>query len=135
MTVMRTRPLALARDFEALFGAAFDAPRTWIPRVDVYEVEGALSVRAELPGFSAEDLDVSLEDGVLTLSGTRSFADAENVTYHRRELAEGGFSRTIRVGDAYDPESVEAVYRDGILTVTLTKRPEVLPRKIEITTA
>ena len=145
MQTVRHRPLALSRalgtDFDRLFqGWLDDAPRAWAPRLDVLESKDRLVARFEVPGFDAHDLDVTLEDGVLTLTGERSAQTAEDaaeddVTYHRRELAYGRFRRSVRIGDAFDADDVEATYKDGILEVTVGKRPEVLPRKIEISTA
>lgn len=137
MHMVRTRPFSLARDLDAFFSStlpASSAARAWSPRVDIYEADGALTLRFELAGFSAEDLEVTLEDGYLKVAGSRSFESPEGAEYHRNELARGSFSRTLRVSDAYDAEAVTAAYANGILEVSLEKRPEVLPRAIEITT-
>ena len=136
MHMVRTRPFNLARDLDAFFlaaGRGANAPAgTWMPRVDIYEVDGTLNIRYELAGFSADDLEVTLEDGLLKVSGSRSFDMPEGAEFHRKELSRGKFSRTLRVTDAYDAERVNASFADGLLDVTLQKRPEVLPKTIEI---
>lgn len=134
MQLMRYRPSSAFGDFDRLL-SAFDAPDVWAPRLDVYEVDGTLTIRAALPGFDAEQLEVTLEDGMLAITGSRTFDVPEQARFHLRELADGSFARKVRVGDGYDTESVSATYQDGILTVTLSKRPEVLPRKIDIVTS
>ena len=139
MHMVRTRPFQLTRDLDTLFqsatfqpGRGDTRPRAWMPRVDVYEVDNALNLRFELAGFAADDLEVTLEDGLLKVSGSRSFDVPEGAEVRRQELASGSFSRTVRVTDAYDAEGVAASFSNGLLHVTLEKRPEVLPRTIEI---
>ena len=137
MHMVRTRPFNLARDLDSLFQVAghsrFDATaRSWAPRVDVFETDEALTVRYELAGFSIDDLEVTLEDGTLTVSGERTVEGPEGARYHRKELVRGSFSRSLRVTDAFDQESVKASFSNGLLEINLDKRPEVLPRSIEI---
>ena len=139
MHMVRTRPFQLTRDLDTLFQSATFQPgrgdtrsRAWMPRVDVYEVDNTLNLRFELAGFAADDLEVTLEEGLLKVSGSRSFEVPESAEVHRQELASGSFSRTVRVTDAYAAEGVGASFSNGLLHVTLEKRPEVLPRTIEI---
>lgn len=141
MQVVRQRPFTFNRFFGPEFDRLFetladgDMAQAWVPAVDVFEEEGALVARFEVPGFSSEDLNVTLEDGVLTVAGERAFeVDQQDKQFHRREMARGLFKRALHIGDAYDPERVTATYKDGILEVRIPKRPEVLPRKIEIST-
>lgn len=145
MHLVRTRPFKLAHDVEAL-SEAFPRPaayrfgfrdgrfagQTWLPRVDMIESDSSLTVRYELAGFRLEDLEVTLDDNVLTVKGTRSPALSEGAVYRLQELAEGGFSRSIRVSENFDPKRVEAKLSNGILEVILEKRPDVLSRTIEI---
>jgi len=140
MQIMRTRPFPLARDFDAFFPSAGrgwgDAAggRGWMPRVDAFETDESLTVRYELAGFEVEDLEVTVEDGMLTVKGSRGFETPEGARSHRTEIATGSFTRSLRVGDSFDHDSVTAEFSNGLLEVTLAKRPEVLPRPIEITT-
>ena len=141
MQIMRTRPFSLTRDFDTLFDTAFrgwgETPsgRSWMPRVDAFETDDALIVRYELAGFEAEDLEVTVEDGTLTVKGDRTFETPEEARRHRTEIATGSFSRSLRIGDGFDRESVGAELTNGVLEITLRKRPEVLPQPIEIKTA
>ena len=140
MQLVRHNPLsvrAFGSDFDRLFDSWLTTDsRVWAPRADVFETGDALVARFELPGFSTDDLDITLEDGVLRVSGERSAEDVdEGTTYLRRELTYGRFSRALRIGDGYDADSVAASYENGVLEVRLPKLPEVQPRKIEISTA
>jgi HSP20 family protein len=122
------------------FGLALpaqEAPR-FAPRVDVTESDEAYTVRADLPGLEEKDIQVSLEEGVLSIQGkleTEKDEKKEGVRYVER--AKGSFHRSIRLPAELDAEKVSASYRQGVLTVTLPKRPEAKPevRTIPITTA
>lgn len=141
MQMIRTRPFSIARDFDALFQTGgrgtYISPgtRTWAPRVDVYESGSSLTVRYELAGFAVDDLEVTLEDGVLSVKGERTLEAPEGAEYRRSELARGAFNRSLRVGDGFDADEVKASYSQGLLLVTLEKRPEVLSRTIEVEAA
>ena len=148
MQLVRTRPFGLPQDIEAFFEALPRpnvyrfAPRSvhwtrgpWVPRVNVIETEDALTVRHELPGFEMDDLKVTLDGNLLTVKGTRSSDIPEGAVYRVRESAEGAFSRSIRVADHFDPEKVEARLSLGVLEILMHKRPEVLPRTIQIEAA
>ncbi len=106
------------------------------PRMDVAETDEALVVQAELPGFEEDDISVSLEDGVLTISGERTAA-AENdeAGVHLREIFRGNFERSLRLPIEVDADGVSAAYRNGILVVTLPKAPAARMRNIPITGA
>lgn len=108
------------------------ARRTWWPRVDVIETEDALTARFELAGFELEDLEVTLDNDLLTVKGTRSPEAPEGAVYRIRELADGTFSRSIRLSDEFDSGGVEAGFSKGILEVMVPKRPEILPRTVQI---
>lgn len=148
MHLVRTRPFRLPNDVEALldvlplptaarFGLREGNPtrRPWLPRVDAIETQDALTVKYELAGFRLEDLEVTLDNSLLTVKGTRSAETPEGAAYRIRELAEGSFSRSIRISDDFDPEEVEARFSDGILEIVVRKRPDVLPRTIQIEAA
>lgn len=107
--------------------------RAWMPAVDIRETEEAYEVAAELPGMSKKDINITLEDNVLTLSGERRFEkEAEKENYHRIERAYGTFSRSFTLGSGVDSENVKAAFKDGVLTITVPKREESKPRKIAI---
>lgn len=106
---------------------------SWVPSVDVRETKDALELTAELPGLEPKDVEVSVENGVLTLKGSRSFEKAtDGETYHRVERAYGSFERSFNLPTNVDAEKVSAVYRHGVLHLTLPKREEAKPKSIAI---
>ncbi len=106
---------------------------SWMPAVDVRETKDALEITAELPGLEPKNVDVSVENGVLTLKGSREFEKAtEGETYHRVERAYGSFERSFTLPTNVDPDKVKAVYRHGVLHLTLPKREEAKPRSVTI---
>jgi len=101
--------------------------------VDVYESDERLIIKARTAGVNKQDLDVSISDGVLTISGTLSSGDeAEATQWHIQECYWGEFSRTLALPVPVKEEEVEAVLKDGVLTVSFTKIKQESARKIEI---
>ena len=105
----------------------------WNPALDVYEDKDNLVVKAEIPGMKREDIDVSLHDGSLSISGERKseskHEDAE--TYHSERFF-GKFQRTVTLPTPVAADKVKAQYKDGILTVTLPKTEEAKPKHIDV---
>lgn len=105
----------------------------WTPALDLHEDKDNFVVKAELPGMKKEDIDISLHDGSLSISGERKseekFADAE---VYRSERFVGRFQRTIALPSAVANDQVKAQYKDGILTVTLPKTEEAKPKQISV---
>lgn len=135
MNALRVRPgRELTRLLDA-FGFAAPSDVSWAPRADVVESETALTVRYELAGFHPDDLRATVEDNVLTVTGERAFPSSDGDTYRRRELAQGSFTRSIRIPEGCDPGNVRASFTGGILEVTVGKHPEVLPKTVEIEAA
>jgi HSP20 family protein len=133
MNLVRFDPFSVVRDLDRLFDETTQPARTWMPRVDVIDEDTGLVVRTEVPGIDPDDIDITIEGGTLTISGNRSFENDENTgTYHRREIFEGSFRRTVLLPEGVAPESVSATSKDGILEITVPKRPEVLPRKVKV---
>jgi HSP20 family protein len=109
---------------------------SWAPAVDIFEKEGNLVLRAELPGVDAKSVDIRLENNVLTLRGERRFDnEIKRESYHRVERAYGSFSRSFTLPSVVDQGSIKANYKDGVLEVTLPKREEAKPKQIEISTS
>lgn len=101
--------------------------------VDVYETEDRLVVKARTAGVNKQDLDVSISDGILTISGTLSSGDDSDASqWHIQECYWGEFSRTLALPVAVREEEVEAVLKDGVLTISFTKVKTEQARKIEI---
>lgn len=106
------------------------------PALNMWHDAGAFHVEAELPGFSMNDVEISLKGRELTLNATRrTETGADNAEFLRRERATGTFSRTVRLPVAVDADKVTARLSSGVLSITLPKAAEVLPRKIAVTHA
>jgi len=105
----------------------------WGPSLDLYEDKDNLVVRVELPGMKKADIDVSLHDGTLTVSGERTLeSPVKDTQTHRQERFYGRFQRAIALPVSIAQEQVKASYTDGILTVTLPKAEEAKPKQIEV---
>ena len=112
----------------------FEAPMTgWAPALDVHEDKDSFSVRVELPGMKREDIEVSLHDGALVISGERTAEKIhEDTEVHRQERFYGKFSRALTLPAAVAGDKVKAQYKDGILTVKLPKAEEAKPKAITV---
>ncbi len=101
--------------------------------VDVYETEEKLYVKARTAGVNKEDLDVSISDGILTISGTLSSGDdSEATNWHIQECYWGEFSRTLALPVAVKEDEVEAVLKDGVLTISFAKVKQEQAKKIQV---
>ena len=109
---------------------------TWTPAVDIYEVEGALVLKAELPDMRREDIDVSVEDNTLTIRGERKLDhEIKQENFHRIERAYGGFVRSFSLPHTVDASKIGAEYKNGVLMVKLPVREDGKPRTINIDAA
>ena len=108
-----------------------------IPAVDVAETDTAYQVKAELPGIRKEDLDVTVDDGVLTIKAQHNDNQEQTEIGQliRQERSYGKFVRSLNLGANVDEETITAEYRDGVLHITLPKAKEVQPRKVEVSVA
>ncbi|MGA7616764.1 MAG: Hsp20/alpha crystallin family protein [Thermoanaerobaculia bacterium] len=121
------------RDFAPGFTTPDLTSGTWVPPVDVEETKDRIFVRAELPGMKKEDIEISFENGVLTLRGERRMEQENRErNFHRVERSYGSFVRSFTLPNSVDPEHVEAIYEDGVLEISMPKREEAKPRRIEI---
>ena len=121
------------RLFESPYENGSDVFNTWAPALDVYEDNENLIVQAELPGMKKEDIDISLHDNVITVSGERKNEKKyEGAKTSREERFFGRFTRSISLPKQVDSGRVKASYKDGLLTVTLPKAEEAKPRQIQI---
>lgn len=126
----------LQREVNRLFEGSRNEPREtaqWQPPVDVYEDVERFVVRAELPGLRSNEVAVSIENGLLTLSGERKLEGSEKrENYLRIERFYGNFRRSFQLPTTIDGAKISAEMKDGVLTVTLPKRAEVQPKQIKI---
>jgi len=105
----------------------------WTPAIDVYEDKDGYTVKAELPGMKREEIQVSLHDGTLSISGERkSETKHEENEMYRSERFFGRFQRTVSLPSAVTTDKVKANYKDGILTITLPKAEEAKPKQIDV---
>ena len=113
------------------------APESWVavPAVDFVEKDNAYEVHADLPGIDEKDIEVKVANGVLTIKGQKEEAKEEKKEdYHLRERHYGSYERALRVPDAVDTDNIAAIFKKGVLTVTLPKTAEAqkLVKKIEV---
>ena len=128
------------RMFEELMGrglrrlAEDDRVRgSWSPAVNILERKDAIVITADLPGLKAEDVDVTVDNGVLTIRGERRLEEAsEGETYHRVERVYGVFERTFTLPNSVDVNTIDAKFRNGEMVVTLPKREESKPRAVKV---
>ncbi|HTW46325.1 MAG TPA: Hsp20/alpha crystallin family protein [Acidobacteriaceae bacterium] len=114
-------------DQDALTTAAF------VPPVDIYEDEHRIVLKLEVPGLTEKDLDIQLENQVLTVKGERKFEKEEKEeNFHRIERRYGSFYRSFTIPNTVDPESVKAGYDAGVLKIELAKRAEAKPKQIKV---
>ncbi|HWP37271.1 MAG TPA: Hsp20/alpha crystallin family protein [Gemmatimonadales bacterium] len=132
--------LNFRREFDRIWDRAF-GPNTaqpltaWLPAVDVHETDGEFRVTAELPGLSLEDVNVTVQNGILTISGEkRSQYDEgkEEGSYHVYERRYGRFERSFTLPRTVIADDVRATFHNGVLTITLPKTEEARPRRIQI---
>lgn len=118
------------------FGRDTESYGNWIPPVDIFEKNDELVLRAELPGMDREDIDLRVENGVLTLTGERGQdAAVTEESAHRRERVYGSFSRSFTLPASVDAGKIAASYKDGILEVVLPKSEASKPKRVEIRVA
>lgn len=144
MAITRWRPFRdfltiqdeMNRLFDDFFGrpvARTDWEEAWSPCIDVSETKDNVVVNAEIPGMSKEDVKVTVQDNILTLSGEKKQEKEEkNGNYHRIERSYGSFRRSFTLPTAVLTDKVKATYKDGILRITLPKTEEVKAKEIQI---
>ena len=106
---------------------------SWAPVVDIYEQGGDIVLKAELPGIDPKDVDILVENNMLTLRGERKLdSEVKRESYHRVERAYGTFTRSFTLPNVVDTERIKAECRDGVLRVTLPQKEEAKPKQINI---
>jgi HSP20 family protein len=136
--------LSIQDEMNQLFGQALGqggrtatrgeaATRTWAPALDIAERNDAYVVTVEVPGIKPEELEITLENGALTISGERRFeSETTEKQYHRVERRYGAFRRSITLPDRVRADAIEASFEDGLLQVVVPKAEEAKPRRIEV---
>ena len=108
------------------------AGETYVPAVDIYESESALRIQADVPGVRREDVEVDLDNDLLTITARVATSEYEGLSPLFSEYNVGNYHRRFSVGEAVDQEKITAELKHGVLTVTLPKKEKVLPRRIEV---
>jgi HSP20 family protein len=129
----------LQRELNELFerriedGSEVSEP-TWRPQMDIFEDQDAFLLSAELPGIEPGQVEIKVENDLLTLSGERVLEHEDRRdNYHRIERTYGQFARSFTLPESVDAENISARSVNGVLTVTIPKKPEVQPRQISVT--
>jgi HSP20 family protein len=106
---------------------------SWAPAVDIYETEHELVVKADLPEVDPKELDIRVENNLLTIRGERKFEKkVTEENYLRVERAYGSFSRSFSLANTVNSEAIKAEYQNGVLTLTIPKREEAKPKQIKV---
>jgi len=134
MITLRERMNRLFEDFFASRGEEQDLlAGSWTPSVDIYETEHEVVLTAELPGMDEKDIEIKVEDNTLTISGERRMEkEIKEENYHRIERAYGSFCRSFTLPNYVDQDKISAEYDNGILKITMPKKPELKPRKVKV---
>ena len=130
---------SLQEQINRLFSETFDRSSDegsltpWAPAVDIYETEHELVVQADLPDVKPEELDIRVENNILTIRGERKFEQKVNENnYLRVERSYGSFSRSFSLANTVNTEAIKADYKDGVLTLRIPKREEAKPKQIKV---
>jgi len=130
---------SLQDQINRLFSDVFDRPAdesnltSWAPAVDIFETEHELVVKADLPDINPKDLDIRVENNILSIRGERKFeSKVSEDKYLRVERAYGSFSRSFSLANTVNSEAINADYQDGVLTLTVPKREEAKPKQIKV---
>ena len=108
----------------------------WAPAVDIYETEHELVVKADLPEIDPKDLDIRVENNILTIRGERKFEKKVNEdNYLRVERAYGSFARSFTLANTVNSDAIKADYQNGVLTLNIPKREEAKPKQIKVNVA
>lgn len=146
---MSSEMTTAGREFSEFFDRFFDLPRTtngngrstvagnaggWLSAASVWEADDQFHVELDLPGVDEDAIEVTMEDGSLRVHARRHW-DQEGRRYLHQERRDGEVTRLVKLPETIDPDSIDASYVRGVLHLAMRKRPEVMPRKIEVRTS
>jgi len=146
MSIVRYRqwpnPTAFQEEIKHVFDRFFDNADTdesavvtakWVPRVDIKEETDRFVIYADLPGIDPQDIEVQMDKGILSIKGERSSeSSTETERFSRVERRYGSFHRRFALPDSADPEGISATGRNGVLEISIPKKPETTPRRIQV---
>jgi HSP20 family protein len=132
-------PVTLQEQINSIFGDVMGRTgeesnlTPWAPAVDIYETEHELVVKADLPDVNPQDLDIRVENNILTIRGERKFENkVKEENYLRVERAYGSFSRSFSLANSVKLDAIKADYQNGVLTLSIPKREEAKPKQIKV---
>jgi len=118
---------------EALSSVATSNPGAWTPAIDIREEDNQFVVEVDIPGVAPKEVELTFENGVLTIQGSREVAERkENDTWYRAERKTGNFVRKLSLPEQVDDEQITANGKDGVLTILLPKKEKAQPKKIVV---
>jgi len=138
MAIIRWDPFREMTQVQGQFNRLMDQmwggrQESWLPAVDVFDNKDGVVVKAELAGMDPDDIQIEVEDNVLTIKGERTFEETvDEERYYRVERRYGSFQRSLALPQGVRPEDIAASYEDGILTVVVPKVEEEKPKRIEV---
>jgi|ERR1041385_1173935 HSP20 family protein len=133
MSLLQRQMNRLFDDATQSWNADANAASAWSPETDMYETETDLVLQADLPGFSAKDIAIVVENNVLTIRGERPFeAKVPSEGLHRMERSYGKFSRSFTLPASVNAQKIQASYKNGVLTLILAKAEHARPKRIQI---
>jgi len=144
MTIVRYEPWSLVnrlhQSLDQIFGDTLNSPEAssassvaWVPRVDIYEEKDRFVVLADVPGVEPKDIDITAENGVLTVRGERRAEKRETENgFERVERVTGTFLRRFTLPEGANTDSIKAKQTNGVLEVTIPKQPQLQPRRISV---
>jgi len=138
MAIIRWDPFREMTQAQSQFSKLVDQvwggrQESWLPAIDVFDAKEAVVLKAELPGMDPDDIQIEVEDNVLTLKGERRFEEeVDEERYYRVERRYGSFQRSLALPQGMQAAAISASYEDGVLTVTVPKVEEEKPKRIEI---
>ncbi len=138
MTLMKYRPLSSLLSFDddmrRFFNLGnYESDTVWRPNVDIIDNEDSYELKAELPGLKKKDINISVEDGILKLSGEKKTEDEKKeINYHLRESYYGKFERSFRLPKDAEHDKIKAEFNDGVLEVYIPKSEKAKPKQISV---
>lgn len=144
MAIQRYKPLSLIDQLQREMASVFNPPSVesnfgseeWTPAVDIAETAEAYQIHADLPGVKSEEIEITAENGVLTIKGQRQVkTEDENDHYKRIERFSGSFMRRFTLPETADTDNIKATTRDGVLELVIPKMPQTQPKRINVEVA
>ena len=144
MSLVRYEPWNLLNQLQGEMSRMFDTNRfgddgsplatsDWVPAVDIKEEDDRYIIHADVPGVEAKDIEVNMEDGILSIRGERKYEnEEEREGYKRVERVRGNFYRRFSLPDGADADAISAKTKDGVLEIVIPKQTKVMPRRIEV---